>query len=284
MTMPACPRCQSTSVKKDGRPAPDRQRYRCRACRRTFTDRSATPFAGFRWPRDVIVLAVHWYCSFRLSAANVVDLLAERGVDVSARTVLTWVHTFAPLLAAAGRRRARTLGRRWWCDETYTKVRGRQAYLYRAIDEDGQVVDVLLREHRDLDSARAFFAQAIGRRGVTPEEVITDGHQAYRRAIREHAPEATHVVTGLHRAPGHATTRPIERSHVPVKGRLRPMRGLQGVATGQRLAEGLTLARAIRRGDVALGGEALPPASLHARARRVVATFQQLAGELRLAR
>jgi putative transposase len=97
--------------------------------------------------------------------------------------------------------------------------------LYRAIDEDGQVVDVLLREHRDLDSARAFFAQAVQQRGVTRDAVITDGHLAYRRAIQEHAPPARHVVTGLHRAAGYPTTQPIERSHVPIKDRVRPMRG-----------------------------------------------------------
>ncbi len=58
--MVAFPRCQSPSVKRDGRPAPERQRYRCRTCRRTCTERTGTPFAGFRWPRDSIVLAVHW--------------------------------------------------------------------------------------------------------------------------------------------------------------------------------------------------------------------------------
>jgi hypothetical protein len=66
---------------------------------------TATPFAGFRWPREIITLTVHWYCSYRLSAANVVALLAERGIDVSARTVLTWVQTFGPLLAEVARRR-----------------------------------------------------------------------------------------------------------------------------------------------------------------------------------
>jgi transposase-like protein len=68
------------------------------------------------------------------------------------------------------------------------RVRGRWAYLYRAVDEGGQVVDVLLREHRDLDSARAFFVQAIGRRGVAPTAVITDGHQAYHRAAPRRRP------------------------------------------------------------------------------------------------
>ncbi len=282
--MPRCPHCNDARIKKDGRGAAGDQRYRCHVCRHTFTDRTGTPFAGFRWPRAIITLAVHWYCSFRLSAANLVALLAERGIDVSARTVLTWVQTFGPLLAEAARRRAHWIGRRWWVDEIYVRVKGQWACLYRAIDEAGQAIDVLLREHRDLNSAKAFLAQAIERRGVTPTAVITDGHQAYQRAVREAAPAAVHIVTGLHRAPGHPTTQPIERSHVPVKDRVRPMRGLQSIPTGQQLVEGMTVAQAIRRGDAAMGGGGWPPGnSLHQRARQEVATFQWLGGELRLA-
>ena len=281
--MPCCPRRDNPNVKKDGRTASG-QHYRCRACRRAFTNRTGIPFAGYRWQRDIIAFAGHWYCSFRFSAAHVRYLLAEHGLDVSARAVLTWVQTFGPLLREAARCRARRVGTRWWVDETYVRVKGKWAYWYRAIDEDGQVIDVLLRAHRDLDSAKAFLAQAIERRGVTPQEVITDGHQAYQRAVREEAPEAVHIVTGLHRAPGHPTTQPIERSHVPVKDRVRPMRGLQSIATGQQLAEGMTVAQAIRRGDVAVGGGGRPPGdSLHQRARAVVVTFQWLAGGLRLA-
>ena len=89
-------------------------------------------------------------------------------------------------------------------------------------------------------------------------------------------------MTGLHRAAGYPTTQPIERSHVPTKDRVRPMRGVQSIATGQRLAEGITLAQAIRRGDVALEGAGeLTQVSVHGRARRTVATFQWLAGALR---
>ena len=164
------------------------------------------------------------------------------------------------------------------------RIKGRWAFLYRAIDEDGQVIDVLPRERRDLASAKAFLAQAIERRGVVPTEVITDGHHPYQRAVREEAPEAVHVVTGLHRAPGYPTTQRIERSHGPVKDRVRPMRGLQSITTGQQLVEGMTTAQAIRRGDVAMGDGGRPPgASLHQQARHAVATFQRLAGELRLA-
>ena len=152
--MPLCPRCTGAAVKKDGKVG-ETQRYRCHACRRTFVARTGTPFAGHRWPREVIVTAVRGYCRFRLSAADVRDLLAERGVAGSARTVLTWVQNFAPLLARAGRRAATRPGTRWWCDETYLRVGGPRAYLDRAIDEPGQVVAVLLRARRDLASARA---------------------------------------------------------------------------------------------------------------------------------
>ena len=163
--------------------------------------------------------------------------------------ILAWVHTVGPLLAAEVRRRARPLGGRWYVDETYVRVRGRWAYLYRAVDDTGQVVDVLLREQRDLASARAFFEQATRRRGVRPETVVTDKHPAYGRAVRSHARRATHIRTGIHRARGE-TTKPIERSHAPVKDRLRAMRGVRSIATGQRVLEAVEAVQALRRGDL----------------------------------
>ncbi len=84
-----------------------------------------------------------------------------------------------------------------------------------------------------LDNANGFVRQVIERRGATPREVITDGHQAYQRVAREEAPEAVHIATGLHGAPGHLTTQPIEHSHMPAKDRVRPMHRLQSIATGQ---------------------------------------------------
>jgi hypothetical protein len=127
-------------------------------------------------------------------------------------------------------------------------VAGRWAYLSGAVDEHGHVIDVL-REHRDLASARAFFARVIRRRRVAPDRVITDTHPAYVRAGRRHARGAVNTRTGLHRARGE-TTKTVERSHVPVKDRRRPMRGLQSIASGQRLLKGIEAAQAIRRGDL----------------------------------
>jgi len=217
----------------------------------------------------------------RLSAANVRNLLAERGLDVSRQTVADWVQKFGVLLAEAGRRYAKRVGSRWYVNETYLRVGKTWAYLYRAVDESGQVVDVLLREKRDLESAKAFFEQAIKRRGVVPEEVITDKHRAYLRAVRQHLPNAKHRRTGLHRERA-LTTKPIERSHVPIKDRLRSMRGLGSVETGQRLLEGIELAQAVQRGDVRPPHQH-PPGSVHERSRFEAATFSWLASGMRTA-
>jgi putative transposase len=119
---------------------------------------------------------VRWYLAHPLSATSVMVLLAERGLDVSKRTVLRWVQTFGPLLAAEVRRHRRRPGRCRWVDEVFffrDKAREKW-YLYRAIDEYGQVLDVLFRDHRDTESAEAFFRQTLRRTGTPPTTVISD--------------------------------------------------------------------------------------------------------------
>jgi putative transposase len=212
--MPLCPSCQQPASKRNGRDRRGRQKYVCRPCRRTFTQATASAFSGYRWPVDVILTTVRWYLAYPLSSRQVLELLAERGIDVSHRTGLNWVQTFGPQLAAEVRRRRRPVGRRWMVDEVFLFRKNEKRYLYRAIDEDGVVVDVLLREHRDTASAEAFFRQAIERTGVIPEEVVTDYHQPYIKAVATTCPSARHVRTGLYRAVGH-TTQSVERSHVP---------------------------------------------------------------------
>jgi IS6 family transposase len=99
-------------------------------------------FAGFRFPPDVIVLAVRWYLLFELTDLDVEELLAERGVEVDHVTVYRWVQRFTPLLADAARPGRHRAGDRWSVNETYVKVGGRWRYVYRAIDQFGQVIDV----------------------------------------------------------------------------------------------------------------------------------------------
>jgi len=230
-------------------------------------------------------MAVRWYLSLTVSATQVTWLLAERGVDVTPRTVLTWAQTFGPQLAAEVRTHRRRVGRRWYVDEVFLfrKKGEEKRYLYRAVDEHGQVVDVLLREQRDTESAKAFFRQARRRSGVTPTQVITDHHQPSIRAVQEEVPAAAHVRTGLHRARGE-TTKPIERSHIATRDRLRSSRGLKRVPTGQRFAEGFEVLQALRGGHVTL--ERLVPgyrpagASPHETTRAVVSARAVLATHL----
>jgi transposase-like protein len=129
-------------------------------------------FAGFCFPPDVIVLAVRWCLRFALSYRDVEELLAERGIQVDHVTIYRWVQRFTPLLAEAARPCRHAAGDRWQVDETYVKVAGRWRYVYRAIDQFGQVIDVLVSSRRDATAARRFFHQAIGTTATIPVEVV----------------------------------------------------------------------------------------------------------------
>src|SRR5512132_2150844 len=118
-------------------------------------------FVGFRFPSDVIVVAVRWYLRFGLSYRDVQELLAERGIEVDHVTIDRWVQRFTPLLAEATRPCRHAVGDRWQVDETSVKVANRWRYVYRAIDQFGQVIDVFVSACRDAKAARRFFEQAI---------------------------------------------------------------------------------------------------------------------------
>jgi putative transposase len=278
--MPSCPSCQQPASKRNGRDRRGRQKYACRSCRRSFTEDSSSAFSGYRWPRDVILTAVRWYLAYPLSARQGMELLAERGIDVSHRTVLDWLQAFGPQLAAEVRRRRSPVGKQWFVDEVFLFRKGHKRYLYRAIDEDGVVVDVLLRDHRDTASAEAFFRQAIERTGVMPDEVVTDHHQPYIKALATTCPGAFHIRTGLHRARGE-TTKTVERSHVPTRDRLRNSRGLKRTETGQQFLEGFEAIRHLRRGGAPGAGHLVRGPARHARVRDVVADIHRLGRGLR---
>jgi transposase-like protein len=101
--MLSCPTCHQPATSRDGRDRRGQQRYVCRPCDRDFTATSTSVFSGYRWPPEVILTAVRWYLSYPLSARRVTELLAERGIDVSPRTVLNWTQAFGPQLAVAAR-------------------------------------------------------------------------------------------------------------------------------------------------------------------------------------
>jgi transposase-like protein len=215
-------------------------------------DRSA--FAGFRFPPEVITVAVRWYLRYGLSYRDVEELLAERGVEVDHVTVHRWVQRFTPLFAEAARPLRHACGDRWFVDETYVKVAGRWRYLYRAVDQYGQVIDVLLSEQRDTEAARRFFTRAL-RHGPTPVEVTTDQAGPYLRVLDELVPAADHVTEQY-------DNNPIESDHARLKARLRSMRGLKQVHSAARIAAGHAFVQNLRRGHYELATEVSLPLRL----------------------
>src|SRR3989440_3905493 len=133
-------------------------------------------FAGFRFPPEVITLAVRWCLRLGLSYRDVEELLAERGITVDHVSIFRWVQRFTPLLAEAARPCRHRVGDRWWVDETYVKVAGRWRYVYRAIDQFGQVIDVYVSTRRDSAAARGFFT-----RGRAPPRGVPGGAPLIRR-------------------------------------------------------------------------------------------------------
>jgi transposase-like protein len=222
-----------------------------------------TAFASFRFPPDVIILAVRWYLRFGLSYRDVEELLVERGIEVDHVTVYRWVQRFAPLLAEAARPCRHAVGDRWEVDETYVKVAGRWRYAYRAIDQFGQVIDVFMSARRDATAAGRFFKRALGTTKMAPVEVVTDQAATYPMVLEELLPAA------WHRTEQYANNG-IECDHGRLKARLRPMRGLKQDRSARVIVAGHAFVQNIRRGHYELAvGE-----PVH---RRVAVAFDELA-------
>jgi transposase-like protein len=205
---------------------------------------------------------VRWYLRFGLSYRDAEELLAERGIEVDHVTVYRWVQRFTPLLADAARPCRHTVGGRWFVDETYVKVAGRWRYVYRAIDQYGQIIDVFVSARRDTRAARPFFVTALRAHGE-PVEVVTDGAWALRAVIDELIPAA------FHNTEQYANNQ-IEADHGRLKSRLRPMRGLKRDCSARVIMRGHALMQNIRRGHYEVGVETRP-------CRRVAGAFSELA-------
>jgi len=205
-------------------------------------------FAGFRFPPEVILIAVRWYLRYGLSYRDLEELLAERSIEVDHVTLFRWVQRFTPILVDAAKPCRHSVGGHWFVDETYVKVSGTGRYVYRAVDQYGQVIDVFLSKRRDMKAATKLFANAIGILGQ-PVEITTDRAHALVSVVAEVPPAALHDTTQ------YANNR-VEADHGRLKARLRPMRGLKRDRTGSVVIEGHAFIQNLRRGHYELGVEA----------------------------
>jgi transposase-like protein len=208
----------------------------------------STSFAGFRFPPEVILLAVRWYLRYGLSYRDVEELLAERGVEVDHVTIYRWVQRFTPLVIEAARPCRHSTGDRWFVDETYVKVAGVWRYVYRAVDQYGQVIDVYVLKRCNIAAATRFFETMPAGRD-RPREVTTDLAAAVLRVVDDLLPDV------LHDTAQYANNR-IEWDHGRLKARLRPMRGLRTDSTASTVIRGHAFIQNLRRGHYELGVEA----------------------------
>jgi IS6 family transposase len=211
----------------------------------------------------VIVVAVRWYLRYNLSYRDVEELLAERGIEADHVTVYRWVQRFTPLLADAARFARHAPGDRWFVDETYVKVNGVWRYVYRAIDQHGQVIDVLVSARRDAVAARRFFTRALKALKTVPVEVVTDAAAVYPAVLADLLPAAWHHVEQY-------ANNPVEADHSRLKHRLRPMRGLRTDRTAQTVIAGHAFVQNLRRGHYEIATET-------ASRLRLAAAFTELA-------
>jgi putative transposase len=166
-----------------------------------------------RFPPSIIQQAVWLYLRFTLSYRDVEDLLAERGLDISYETVRRWVLKFGPLIARKLRQRLPRPSNRWHLDEMVVRIAGRRMYLWRAVDHEGEILDMLVQRRRDTRAALRLMRKLLKKQGFAPKLLVTDKLRPYGSAFRHlrltcpHEKGAQKQQPGGELAPGGATTR-----------------------------------------------------------------------------
>jgi transposase-like protein len=202
-------------------------------------------FKGRHFDREIVVLCVRWYWSFKLSYRDLVAMMIERGISLAHTTIMRWVQHHTPEFEKRWNRYARAVGGSWRCDETYIKVKGRWTYLYRAVDKQGRTVDFLLSAKRDVAAAKRFFEKAMQSNGI-PRVITLDRYAASHRAITElqaegKMPKRVRVRSSKYLNNG------IEQDHRRVKQRIRPMLGFKRFDTATFTISGIELVAKIRK-------------------------------------
>jgi putative transposase len=175
-----------------------------------------------RFPPVVIQHAVWLYLRFTLSYRDVEDLLAERGLDISYETVRSWVLKFGPVIARRLRRRRPRPSNRWHLDEMVVRIAGERMYLWRAVDHEGEVLDMLVQRRRDCRAAMRLMRKLLKKQGFAPKLLVTDKLRSYAAAFRR-----------LHEQ-GRRRKNRAENSHQAVRRRERKIQRFKSARSAQR--------------------------------------------------
>jgi putative transposase len=184
-------------------------------------------YSGYRFPPEIIQQAIWLYVRFTLSFRDVEDLLAERGIIVSYETVRRWVNHFGPKIAADLRKRRPKPHSIWHLDEVYLKIDGRLVFLWRAVDAEGEVLDVLVQTRRNKRAALKLMRKLLKKYGFIPDKLVTDDLRSYAAAAHDLGISKRHER-------GRWRNNRAENSHQPTRQRERKMQGFKSAGSAQR--------------------------------------------------
>ncbi len=211
-------------------------------------------FKGSQFEKAIILWGVRWYVAYPISYRQLEEMMEERGVAVDHATLKRWVIKYGPALEQQFRRRLQPVGRSWRMDETYVKIKGEWAFLYRAVDKAGHTVDFLLRPTRDQTAAAAFLRKAIRHHG-RPEKITIDQSGSNTAAIQRY--NRIHRTAIVIRQCKYLNNL-VEQDHRAVKRKVRPMLGFKSFEAAQGTLAGIEVMHAIRKGQLAPSGATCP--------------------------
>jgi len=185
-------------------------------------------YARHRFPADIIRQAVWLYFRFTLSFRDAEDLMAERGIEVSYETIRCWTRKFGQLFAHNLRKSRSAPTGRWHLDEMVVRIGGQRMYLWRAVDDEGEVLDMLVQKRRNKRAALRFLRKLLKRQGIHPETIVTDGLASYGAAMCE-------IGCSVRHRPGRLReNNRAENSHLPIRRRERKQQRFKSEGSAQR--------------------------------------------------
>jgi transposase-like protein len=196
----------------------------------------------------IIILCVRWYLRYSLTYRDLEEIMAERGLTVDHVTIWRWVQRYAPVLNRRIRRELRCPNGSWRVDETYVRVAGSWAYLYRAVDSAGETIEFMPSPKRDLIAAKLFLALS-ATNGIRPRVINVDGHPAYARAI-EGLKQSGELSPRSRCRTSPYLNNVIEQDHRFIKKRITASQGFRSAEGARRTIEGYEAMRAIRKGQI----------------------------------
>jgi len=180
-----------------------------------------------RFHSDVIKRVIWLYFRFNLSLRDIEELMAERGVDVSYETIRRWIDSFGPVFAKRIKYRSQCPSSRWHLDEVYTKINGQMVYLWRAVDDEGTVLDIVVQSRRNKKAAMRLLRKLLKNSGIQPERIVTDLLRSYGAALKDLN------MLHLHDVGGRKNNR-AENSHLPIRRRERKAQRFRSIGSAQK--------------------------------------------------